>query len=260
MMPQPKLSIITACLNAALTIEASIKSVLDQSFNDFEYIIIDGASSDVTLDIIKKFSSVNKIKAISEPDNGIYDAMNKGLKLATGEWIYFLGSDDVFFDRTILERIFSTSYDGAEVVYGNVKYLHAEIFYDGAFNQEKISLKNICHQSIFFRKRLFDKMGLFNLKYKLYADHEFNIRWLGAQIPSVFINETVAVYNERGISGRALDEAFVKDFDKLLIDNNIVSFRSFVYLKKMNEQLINSKTFKIGKIILAPFKWFKHKF
>ena len=167
----PKISIITVCLNAVGVIDTAITSVLGQNFLDFEYIVIDGGSKDGTVDLLNKYQQQNKLRYTSEADGGIYDAMNKGIKMATGEWIYFLGSDDVFFDAGVLQRIFARRFGVAQIVYGNVQYLHAGIIYDGPFDQEKISTKNICHQAIFVNRTIFDKTGLFNCRYKISADY-----------------------------------------------------------------------------------------
>lgn len=256
----PKISVITVCLNVVNVIDVTINSVFSQTYKNIEYIIIDGGSTDRTVEILDNYQRQNVLKYMSEPDSGIYDAMNKGIKLGTGEWIFFLGSDDIFFDNEVLERIFSKGYDKEEIIYGNVKYLHSGIIYDGPFDHEKISVKNICQQSIFFRKNVFKKMGLFDTRYKIYADHEFNLRWMGAKLPALFINETVVIFNEKGISGQIIDEVFVNEFDQLLIKNNIISFKSFTALKNMHLQLLNSHKYKIGNFIVAPIVWLKSKF
>jgi len=257
---QPKISIITVCLNAVNTIDATIKSVLSQAFKDIEYLVVDGASTDGTVALLEKYQQQNVLKFISEPDAGIYYAMNKGLQLVNGEWIFFLGSDDVFFDDGVLERIFSKDYNNEEIIYGNVKYLHSGVIYDGPFDHEKISTKNICHQALFVRKAVFEKIGLFNTKYKMSADFEFNTRWMGMNLPSLYIDETIVVYNEKGLSGRVWDQVLYFDFDNILIDNNIVSRRSFATLKKRYDGVMNSSTFKIGNFLVFPFSWLKNKF
>lgn len=255
----PKISIITVCLNVVNVIDAAITSVLGQSLPDIEYIVIDGGSVDGTVDQLNKYQRQNKLKYISEPDSGIYDAMNKGIKLATGEWVYFLGSDDVFLDEEVLQRIFTRPFGKAEIVYGNVKYLHTGIIYDGPFDQEKISTKNICHQALFVKRTVFDKIGFFNTKYKISADYEFNIRWMGLNLPALYVDETVVIYNEKGMSGQVWDQVFHYNFDKLLIENNIVSRRSFLALKKIHEGVINSNRFKAGSFIIGPFSWMRSK-
>ena len=258
-MPQIKVSIITVCLNAADTIDATIKSVLNQNFKDFEYIVVDGGSVDGTVALLKKYQQENMLQYKSESDTGIYDAMNKGIKLATGKWIYFLGSDDIFFDNGVLEKLFCTNLKDTQIFYGNVKYLHSGTIYDGSFDHEKISLKNICHQAMFVQKSVFDQIGLFNTKYKVSADHEFNLRWIGLNIPSRYFPETIAVYNEKGFSGQVSDHIFNTDFDQLLIDNNIISVRSFSALKKRHLGILYSRSFKTGKLLVSPFTFLKNK-
>lgn len=258
-MPQIKVSIITVCLNATDTIDATIKSVQNQNFKDFEYIVVDGGSIDGTVALLEKCKQENMLQYKSESDGGIYDAMNKGIKLATGKWIYFLGSDDIFFDNGVLERLFCINEKEAQIIYGNVKYLHSGIIYDGPFDHEKISLKNICHQAMFVQKSLFEQIGFFKTKYKVSADHEFNLRWMGLNIPSMYVPETIAVYNEKGFSGQVPDQIFNTDFDQLLIDNNIISVRSFSALKKRYLGILYSTSFKTGKLLLSPFTFLKNK-
>ena len=239
------------------TIEETILSVLAQDYPSIEYLIIDGVSTDGTIDILSKYKRTNRLKYVTEPDSGIYDAMNKGISAATGDWLMFLGSDDVFFDDNVLKRVFSTNLADESIIYGNVKFLHSGLIYDGVFDQEKISLKNICHQAMLFKKNVFNELGNFNLKYKIYADHEFNLRWMGAKISNKYVSETLVIFNEKGISGGIIDEKFLSDFDQLLINNNIVSSKSFFALKKENMQLRSSYRYKVGNIIMKPFSWLK---
>jgi glycosyltransferase involved in cell wall biosynthesis len=259
MQKKYKLSIITVCLNSSAFIETAIKSVLSQSFKDIEYLVLDGASTDGTVEILKRYQQENKLKYISEPDAGVYYAMNKGLKMVQGEWIFFLGSDDVFFDNEVLERIFSKEYGEEEIIYGNVKYLHSGIIYDGPFNHEKISTKNICHQAMFVKAAVFEKIGNFNTKYKMSADFEFNTRWMGMNLPSLYIDETIVIFNEKGLSGQVWDKVLYYDFDNILIENNIVCKRSFIELKRRYKDMANSLTFKIGNFFVYPFSLLKNK-
>jgi glycosyltransferase involved in cell wall biosynthesis len=256
----PKISIITVSLNAVDVIEQTIKSVLNQTCKpNIEYIVIDGGSTDGTVRLLNKYQQQGELRYISEPDNGIYYAMNKGIPIAKGEWIYFLGSDDVFFDDGVLERIFSGNIDHAEIIYGNVKYLHSGDTYDGPFNHEKISIKNICHQALFVKKVVFEKMGLFNTRYITSADYEFNLRWMGLNLNSKYVEETIVIYNEKGLSGQVLDQLFSNDFDQLLIENNIVSTRSIAKLKKMHLGILNSTRYKAGNFIVTPIVWLKNQ-
>ena len=256
----PKITIITVCLNPGKLIEQSVQSVLRQTFKDLQYIIIDGGSKDGTIDLLQKYQDQNALEFISEEDGGIYFAMNKGISNAKGEWIYFLGSDDVFFDDEVLERIFQKPYGQEEILYGNVQYLHSGIIYDGPFNHEKISRQNICHQALFVKRNVFDKIGNFDTRYKICADMEFNIRWMGKKIRSTYINELIVIYNELGLSGQVVDEVFLSEFDDILINNNIVSLRSFNELKRRHERVEQSYSYKVGHLLIAPFRWLKSKF
>ncbi|MBC7511409.1 MAG: glycosyltransferase [Ferruginibacter sp.] len=248
----PKISVITVSLRSVETIEATIKSVLNQTYKHLEYLVIDGGSKDGTVELLEKYSSDGKFRFISEEDNGIYDAMNKGIKMARAEWIYFVGSDDTLFSIDTIESVFSQDFGNAEVIYGNVQLLHAGQIYDGPFDHEKISKNNICHQAMFIKKTLYEKLEGFNTNYPVAADYEFNIKWMGMDVPSVYINETIAVYNEKGFSYHVRDENFQNNRDTMLIENNIVCKRSFDYLKQKAFRLANSRRYKLGDKIISP--------
>lgn len=206
------ISVITVVWNGATTIEDTILSVINQDYPDVEYIVIDGVSTDGTLDILEKYrGKISKI--ISESDKGIYDAMNKGIINSTGDWIYFLGCDDIFYNQSTLSKIFSKStYDPYDVIYGSVLLLHSQKVYDGKFDYEKMCNRSICHQAIFYRKSLFSKQSYFTQQYKTAADYVFNLtsfcsdndKWL-------FIDEIIAIYNETGTSGVVQDKKFLND-------------------------------------------------
>ena len=170
----PLISIITVCYNAAKTVENTILSVLNQTYPNIEYIIIDGGSTDGTLDIIKKYQ--DKITYwVSEPDKGIYDAMNKGTLKATGEWLNFMNAGDTFYDEQVLEKVFKDKdWSNTDVIYGDV-----DIEYPKKIKLKKpLSLKKIeqqmvfCHQGSFV-KTVLQKQYLFNLTYKISADYDF---------------------------------------------------------------------------------------
>jgi len=203
------ISIITVVRNGVSTIERTVLSVINQDYSDFEYIVIDGVSTDGTLAILDKYSNnINKI--ISEPDNGIYDAMNKGISLAEGDWIYFLGSDDIFYDKSTLANIFSKSnYDNYDVIYGNVLFSQSKKIFDGKFDYDKHALKSICHQAIIYRRTLFQKYGHFNSDYLTASDYVFNIKVFCSDISRwLYIDRIVAVYNEEGVSSYLYDKKY----------------------------------------------------
>lgn len=196
-------SIIIPTYNTSRTITQAVKSVIEQDFTGgLEILIIDGLSTDNTIDTVKSFQD-NRIKIISGKDTGIYDAMNKGVKLAQGEFIYFLGSDDKLFDASVLTKVEANIDESIDVIYGNVWSSRWGGNYDGEFTVDKIIHKNICHQAIFIRRHVFLDIGYFNLKYPILADWEHNWRWFfNPSIKKKFINLTIADYADGGISSK----------------------------------------------------------
>lgn len=209
-----KITIITPVFNAEKDIEACILSVAGQSYPDKEHLLVDGASTDGTLEIIKRYAEkYSHIKLISEKDDGIYDAMNKGIDLASGEWIYFLGCDDVFYDDMVLVNIFSSDeIDSLDLVYGNVFWGDTGEIYDGKFSRLKLMEKNLCHQSVFYRRTLFEKLGKFDTEYKSWADYLFNIKCFNSvNVRLKYVDIVVAKYGAEGFSSATPDEDFIKN-------------------------------------------------
>lgn len=179
-MNQPLISIITVCKNSEKTIENTIKSVLNQTYKNFEYIIVDGASSDNTLKIIQSY--VDKfdqfgvtLKHISKPDNGIYDAMNRGIKMARGDWISFLGSDDSYV-HTALETYSKYLDVNFDLVYSDVEIIGKKIM-KGYWNWNTFRRKmTIPHVGAMHNMRYFQEMGLYNAHYKVAGDYELLLR------------------------------------------------------------------------------------
>ncbi|HOW36320.1 MAG TPA: glycosyltransferase family 2 protein [Candidatus Omnitrophota bacterium] len=208
-----KVSVITVSFNAENCIEATIQSVLAQNYPDIEYIIIDGASNDGTMAIVNKYHpKISKI--ISEKDNGIYDAMNKGINLATGDIIYFLNADDRFYDNRVIADI-ADEFDRTnetDVVCGKTQLVNAPPGFtlparhsmETIFSQKReIILTQICHQRIFCKKRVFDKTGLFDTQYRIFADYDWFLKVYTRGIAVRYIPRYVAFYNFQGRSQRA---------------------------------------------------------
>lgn len=214
MNKSPLISIITPTLNSADKIGECLLSVTNQTCKNIEHLILDGLSTDDTLTIVRKFQRENNhIKAVSEKDNGIYDAMNKGIESAAGEWIYFLGSDDRLYNDAVVANIAGiVSQSDCEVIYGNVISPRFIGKHDGEFNASKILYKNICHQAVFIKKTVFDKVGLFNLRYKSHADWDHNMRWLlSPEVKKIFVDEIIAEYGDGGFSSLNYDVLFEKE-------------------------------------------------
>lgn len=212
---QPVVSIITAVYNGAATLEDTIASVVSQTYSRREYIIIDGGSTDGTIDILKKYDYVIDYW-ISEPDKGVYDAFNKGIDLAKGEWLNFIGADDKFVDEGILQRVISAS-SNSKFLYGNVIWGETGKIYDGKFYKYKICRQNICQQAIFYHKSLFEKIGKFDMKYPLMADWFFNMLCFADKYTKPkYIDEVIVKYSTNGISNTKIDIEFNKNQKKLI--------------------------------------------
>lgn len=178
-MNKPYFSIITVCYNSAKTIERTIKSVLNQSYDSWEYIIVDGKSTDNTLEIVNDYAKKeNRIRVISEPDHGIYDAMNKGIKMAQGTLIGMVNSDD-YYEKDALQNI-QEAYKGTdyEIVYGMQRNWSIDgrimsiIFNHHDFMEQAM----ICHPTCFITRKLYTEIGMYSLQYKSSSDYDFMIR------------------------------------------------------------------------------------
>ncbi len=204
MNKQPLLSLITVCYNAAEVLENTLLSAMNQTFQDFELVIIDGGSKDNTLEIAKKFSP--KIGYIvSEKDSGIYDAMNKGIKAAKGKWVYFLNAGDAFYSPNVLSNIFDKQLPAnIELLYGQIETKNEPTGINYIAGK-RVAIKDfyhsypICHQATFSQKKLFNEIGYFNTKYKLAADTEWFYR-VFKQLPNatLFIELPIAFYDIQG--------------------------------------------------------------
>lgn len=168
-----KISIVTVCFNAIDNIEGTIYSVLHQNYSNIEYIVIDGGSTDNTTKVIEKY--VDRInKYISEPDKGIYDAMNKGASLAAGKYILFMNAGDKFVDDQVLTKVFEKAKTDSDVIYGDniLVYSNNEVYHKAHFFSKKDINLPFNHQSAFVRSDLMRQFP-FNLKYKIAGDYNF---------------------------------------------------------------------------------------
>jgi glycosyltransferase involved in cell wall biosynthesis len=199
-MRYPLISIVTVVYNGAENIEKTILSIINQDYQNIQFVIIDGGSKDNTLEIVNKY--IDKVDVlISEPDNGIYDAMNKALPLCKGEWINFMNVGDSFYENRTLSKIFNTSREQTNIIYGN----HQVIYPKSVINKFPAPLKNIWkgmpiqHQSILVNKSIIQKIK-FNSKYKFAADYDliFSSYMNGAIF--TYINENISKVSANGFS------------------------------------------------------------
>ena len=205
-------SIIIPTYNSSLTIERAIKSILNQHFIDYEILIVDGKSSDDTLIKLEQFQD-NRIKVFSEKDNGIYDAMNKGINHSKGEWLYFLGSDDYLIDNLVFQDVRNRilTEKNLDILYGDVFSSRFGGIYGGEFDLNRLFKRNICHQAIFFKRHVFFDLSMFDCRYKGHADWHHNIIWMSSKhIKKEYFNRTIAEYSDGGYSSKMGDPEFAK--------------------------------------------------
>jgi len=192
-----KISIITVSYNSAKTIETTFKSLLQQTYSNIEYIVIDGGSTDNTLKIAKKYSEIISV-LVSEQDNGLYDAMNKGIKLATGDVIGLINSDDLFCDPDALTKVVKVFKKNR-----NLESVYADLFYVSQHDTNKIVRRWVtgnqrkfkygwhpAHPTFYIKKSVYDRYGLFDLSFNLASDFEIMLRFLDKEkISTTYLKE-----------------------------------------------------------------------
>lgn len=224
----PLISVVTVSYNAVNTIEETILSVINQTYPNIEYIIIDGESTDGTVDVIKKYA--DRIAYwVSEPDKGIYDAMNKGIKVALGDFFFFLGADDLFYSATTLLDLHEVLKEKDTIYYGDVIFIPSLIKYGGGMNKLKFCIKNICHQAIFYPKSVFEKYQ-YDTSCIIYADYYLNLQcFIDNRFRFQYFGKTVSFFNENGKSSSKIDVVFTDKFYKIIYSNFGLFY--FIYSK-----------------------------
>jgi len=229
----PRVSVITVCLNAASCIEAALKSVRDQSYADIEHIVIDGGSTDGTVDIIKRYAD-GLAYFVSESDRGLYDAMNKGIKASRGDVLYFLNADDVFADEKVVEDVAAAFVSNPEagIIFGNL------IFTDGVKRsvktqrfddiRERLLRNHVQHQTLFARASVFELTGGFSEEYRIVSDYDWEIRaFLVHGCAYVYIDRDIAVMSTQGLSATTdFEPERRKVMKKYFTDAEILKYRS----------------------------------
>lgn len=212
-----KFSIITACLNSEKTIERTILSVLAQKGVNIEYIVVDGLSSDGTLEIVGRYGE-DVSRVISEKDGGVYEALNKGIRAATGDIIGFLHAGDVYAGGDILEKVRDRfAFSGAGSVYGDLEYIMGggktvRYWKAGEFSREKIKKGWMPpHPSFFARREVYLKHGFFEERYKIASDYDLMTRFLWKRgISTAYLPEVLVKMATGGKSNRSLKNIFAK--------------------------------------------------
>ncbi len=251
------LTIITVCLNSENTIERTIKSVIKQNVPNFEYIIIDGCSSDGTIEIIRKYTETHAdlIKFISEKDEGLYHAMNKGVVIAKGDLIGIINADDYYLDDVLEEIYFSWKNSNKPgIISGNTLLLEKNNSESGslAFPFIDLTLKkvNIPHPSTFVSKAAYLRHGGYELNLKYASDKEFFYRLINSGESYLFLDKTIACFSQGGMGSRIGLKGFRENY---IIDKK---YRNILFASRiLLTNLIIYYSMKIKKSILAIRKY-----
>lgn len=222
-------SIVTACFDSELTIARTIESVLHQTYENVEYIIIDGKSTDRTLEIVENYKPLfgERMKVISEPDQGIYDAMNKGILHASGDLIGILNSDDYYETDTVENIVSAMQKDKYQILYGMMRILNNGIETKITMpKHENLRNEMIAHPTCFVTKDVYEDFGMFDTKYRSCADHDFMLRMSEHKdIHFVPVYKILATFTEgTGMSskGSSMMEAF-----GMLKEHGIISEKEY---------------------------------
>jgi glycosyltransferase involved in cell wall biosynthesis len=240
-----KVTIITSSFNSALTIKDTLESVANQTYDNIEHIIIDGASKDDTLKIVSEYPSVSKV--ISEPDKGIYDAMNKGLQLATGDIIGILNSDDFYPHSHIISKVVSCMNNHkSDTLFADLQFVDSlntdkitRTWHAGSFKKNKFLTGWMPpHPTFFVRKEIYEKYGLFNLTLRSAADYELMLRFLFKNdVSTCYLPETIVKMRTGGQSTASLkNRLFANKEDKLAWEINDLKPKFYTtYLKPLRK-------------------------
>ena len=246
-----KISIITVCRNNEIGLRKTIDSVISQTYEDLEYIIIDGGSTDGTINIIAEYQKQFPIILVSEKDEGIYDAMNKGANLATGDWLNFMNAGDTFYDKDSINRVIPFLKDEFDIVYGNTEIVYKDF---KTIKDEpepgKLWMGRIPHQSSFIKSSTMKKYD-YNKDNKIVADLEFfmSVYHNGGKIEK--INQIISSFAKDGVTEKmgeqVITDAYktVKKFNpRIIVDvyYNILKIKPFI------KRLLPKKVFKLIKI------------
>lgn len=261
-------SIIVPTFNSAATIKKCLDSIVNQTWKDFEVIVVDGLSSDRTKHIVEEFVD-ERIIFFSEKDKGAYDAMNKGIDKANGKWLLFLGSDDSLFDHNVLaEMNIQLRLTDAKFVYGNVKIMGNTTWakdgdvYKGETSIANLFEVNICHQGIFYANEVFSERKRYNLRYIVCADYDFNL-YCASKFEMSYCPIIISYFNAGGISSVKQDPAFEHDkwqnivvyFQRKLMNGKWAKFRNEI--KKTIVIFLKQSKVSLAYLALRTYLFYK---
>lgn len=246
----PKITVVTVTYNAEQYLEQTIKSVIEQDYCNIEYIIIDGASTDGTIEIIKKYEE-HIDYWVSESDNGIYDAMNKGIDVATGEWINFMNAGDSFCEKETLSNVFSSETIKYDLIFGDNLYLtNSNSFYkkaiglDGIFNSTPC-----CHQSLFCKTAVAKEIK-FDISYKFISDHDFMLKAYTSNNKFKYLEFPIAKYRAGGFYENNRFLATIEQIYMIskYLDNPLDIFENSIFNSLESKKSQNKKNLHFTKL------------
>lgn len=246
-------SIIIPTLNVAATLHACVDSITTQTSRDFELVLVDGGSTDGTVDIAKSVAQESDISLVThcEPDRGPYDAMNRGVNMASGAWLLFLGADDTLYAQDTLQSVaaFIEEHRTADLVYGDVILRSTGTRRAGVFDLDRLLFEtNMCHQSIFYRRGLFSGIGPYNLRYTIWADWDFNIRcFSNPALVADYMDIVVTNYNDVSGISSVVDKEFRKRLPIFFWASAMELFgRTFAALRRKDERRAALREFRVS--------------
>ncbi len=204
-----------------------LKCIQSQSFSNFEVWVIDGDSTDETKEYLNTLDP--PFYFISEKDSGIYDAMNVGIKKAVGEWLYFLGSDDQFFNDSVLKNLFERDdYKDAQILIGNIEYSNG-LRFQSKFSFNLWYKNTVHHQSVFYKKDLFKKIE-YSLDYDVLADYHLNLQLFKQKTPFKKVESTIAICGDDGVSKNYNWKLYKEEINLKISQAGVLSFPIFFLL------------------------------
>ncbi len=212
-----KISLITVCFKSAGTLRTALDSVLEQKGVDMDYIVVDGGSDDGTVELLKEYEAkfAGRMRWISEKDRGMYDAINKGIKMATGDVVGILNADDILAEPDTLAQIAAAFADGIDAVYADIRFVKSGDSVDELRSAKTVRYCSaarwkpwmfrfaamVPHPSFYARRECFERLGMYSLDYRICADFELVLRFLGiAKLPSAYLPECVVLMRMGGAS------------------------------------------------------------
>ena len=254
-----KISIITATYNSARTLRDTLESVRNQDYPEIEHILVDGASTDNTLEIIRSFPHV--AHCISEKDKGLYDAINKGIRKASGDVIGILNSDDFFPNNQVLSKIANAFMQyNVDAVYGDIAFVKPEnltrivrLYSSRRFNTEKFAYGYMpAHPSFYAKKSCYDKYGDYQTDYKIAADYELLMRFMHRNgISHKYISEIIVYMRTGGVSNKNISSRYTlnKEIIRACKENGVSTNMAILSLKYMRKifEYINPRLKPVGK-------------